>query len=248
MKWLILTLLIISSVQAAYEFPDEAFDISDEELNPSDLEVLRTRKEKYQRDESMVDPINSLTGLRDMRRYTGFDRTKLSASLHLNGHYEQLARLVGGEFSWLKRRENWSKAWWGFTLRTHRTQWGQITQNRSTGGEAVDQRPKDASQQLNSFGLGGAYRFKLFLDFFETKDVFETVQVFATYNTLADSFSKLNYQGYGLTTDYMLHKRTRTSFFYGGKFSYNLAYVQAKKSRNLSLGWYTFALETGFFY
>ncbi len=249
MKHLMLFLILISPAWAAYEDPNEAFELTLEEKDPSGEDILKTRKEKYTWDESLIYAYNSDLGIRDQRRYTGSDRNKMSASFHLNGQYEYLQKLMALEVTWLRRTDNWLKLWWGVTYRRATADWEVVTQNRSSGGEAAFKRPNDSEQAINTLGLGFGYRFKLFLDFFKTEDVFESVQAFATYNTLAEGFTGDNYTGYGLIADYGLHKRTRTSFFYGGKFSYNLAWVEGPGvDRNLSLGWYTFALELGFFY
>ena len=248
MKFL-LALLISFSSFAAYENPDEAFELTQEEKEPSGEDLLFKKKAKYDFDESLVYITNTELGIKDQRRFTGLDRNKLSASLHLNGQYEYLQKLLGFEVTYLRRMDNWSKLWVGGTIRRTATQWDQIsTKSDEGGGEAAFQRPNDAEQTLNTVGLGFGYRFKMFLDFFKTEDVFESVQAFATYNTLAEGFTGENYTGYGLTADYGLHKRTRQSFFYGAKFTYNLAWVELDKDRDFSLGWYTFALETGFIF
>ncbi len=248
MKFFIFALMFALPAMAAYENPEEAFDLTADELNPTHEEVEK-RKEKYKWDESLVSPYNSDLGINDDKRYTGRDRNKLSAAFHLNGQYERLQELRSFEVTWLRRSEAWHKLWWGATYRRAESQWDEITTNNQSGGESAFDRPGDADQTINSLGLGFGYRFKLFLDFFETKDVFESVQVFGTYNTLAEGFTGDNYKGYGMTADYGLHKRTRASFFYGGKFTYNIAWVEGPESnRTLSLGWYTFALEAGFIF
>ena len=249
MKFLWLTLLLTLPVWAAYENPEEAFELDPDELNPSDEDVARRKPERYQWDESLIAPLNSSLGIRDTKRYTGKDRNKLSAAFHLNGQYEHLQRLQAFEFTWLRRSDAWHKLWWGATYRRATTEWREITSDNKSAGEAAFDRPGDVEQTINTLGLGFGYRFKLLLDFFKTEDTFESVQVFGTYNTLAEGHTGDNYKGYGMTADYGLHKRTRTSFFYGGKFTYNISWVEGpEKDRTLSLGWYTFALEAGFFF
>lgn len=248
MRTFVFLLLLSPSLFAAYEEPSEAFLLDDEEERPSDRDVLQIYKEKYQRDESMVDPISSTTGVRDMRRYTSLDRNKLSLAFHLNGQYESLSGLQGFEASYLRRVDNWSKLWIGGTVRASSADFSEITKNKTTGLEAADQRPPNANQSIFGVGLGVAYRLKLFLDFFPTRDVFEFVTVYGMYNTVKDEFTSNSYAGYGLTTEYSLHKRSRTSFFYGGKFTHNISWVEEERNRNFSLGWYTFALEAGFIF
>lgn len=248
MKTLIFALLFALPALAAYENPDEAYDLTPEEQNPSDSDIIK-QSEKHLWDESWVSPYNSETGVQDNRRFTGKDRNKLSAAFHLNGQYERLQELTAFEVTWLRRSDAWHKLWWGATYRRAQSQWNEITSNNQSGGESAFNRPGDADQTINTLGLGFGYRFKLFLHFWALRDVFESVQAFATYNTLAEGHTGDNYKGYGMTADYGLHKRTRQSFFYGGKFTYNIAWVEGPESnRTLSLGWYTFALEAGFLF
>lgn len=248
MKYLILTLLFSTNLVAAYQHPDEAYNLDDEEVNPGDREIMQTYKEKYLRDESVVDPISSATGVRDMRRYTGLDRNKLSLGVHVNGQYEALSSLQSFEGSYMRRMDNWSKLWIGGTVRATSASFSEITQNKSSGPEAAFQRPNNSTQNIIGAGLGVAYRLKLFLDFYPMKDVFEFVNVYGMYNMMKDEFTGQTYSGYGLTTEYSLHKRTRSSFFYGAKFTHNISWVELNSSSNFSLGWYTFAFETGFIF
>ncbi len=248
MKYLILAFLFCAQSYAAYEEPAEAYLLGDEEVQPSDSDVLKNYKEKYQRDESMVDPISSTTGVRDMRRYSGLDRNKISMAFHLNGQYESLSGLQGFDGSYMRRVDNWSKLWIGGTVRASNADFSEITKNKSSGPEASFQRPPNANQTIVGVGLGVAYRLKLFLDFLPMQDVFEYVHVYGMYNTLKDEFSSKSYTGYGLTTEYSIHKRSRTSFFYGGKFTHNISWVEQERNSNFSLGWYTFALEAGFIF
>ena len=121
--------------------------------------------------------------------------------------------------------------------------------------ESASQRPGDSKNSVSGLGLGVGYRFKLLLDFFSTEDTFESIDVYANYIRMNDSFTEQDYAGYGLTTNYGIHKRVNTSFFYGGKFSYNLAAVKREKlgdeserNRSFALGWLSLALEMGFFF
>lgn len=239
--------------RAAYENPSEAFEISPDEENPTGDDVLNRRKEKYQRDEIMVYDSSNNLGFSDRRRWTGDDRNKLSASFHLNGQYEYLSQLQAIEATWLRRTDNWHKLWWGATFKHTNALFKDIADNNPNEAN-VTKRKGTASESINTFGIGVGYRLRLLLDFLQTDKVMETVQVFATYNTLHDSSTDFNYRGYGMVADYGLHWRTRSSFFWGGKFTYNLSWVERsqahtpQEARSLSLGWYTFALEGGFYF
>lgn len=247
---LITMCFLLPSTQAAYENPAEAFDLSPEEQEPTAEDVLNRRKEKFQRDELMVYDIDKDIGFADRRRWTGDDRNRLAAAFHLNGQYEFLRELQSIEVSWLRRTNNWHKLWWGAMLKQTNGEYGAMADNNPNEGIT---RERSEKQSLTTFGAGVGYRLRLLTDFIETDKTMETVNVFATYNTLGSDRSE-EYKGYGFTADYGLHRRTRSSFFWGGKFTYNLAWVERSQSntpqtgRSLSLGYYTFAFEAGFYF
>ena len=252
MKYLLLLLI---------SFPVFAgpFDLSEEELNPEAEEVLIKKPEKYLRDESMIYDFNTDLGIKDQRQYTGSDRNRFSVSGLINANYEQVSNVLGADVTYMRRSTRYNQIWWGGQFFTHRVNFDAVTQNRSTGnsttGEAAYQRPGDTKDTIMAGGLGVGYRFKLLLDFFHTEDVFEQIDVFANYLMMNEEFVDKKYQGFGLTANYGIHKRTSTSFFYGGKLSYNLASVtreaigdESKSDRSLSLGWLSLGFEMGFFF
>jgi hypothetical protein len=161
----------------------------------------------------------------------------------------------------MHRTTKFNQIWYGFQLFQHNATFDSITKNQTpepgdnANDESAFQRPGDTKNTVSGLGLGVGYRFKLLLDFFQTEDTFESIDVFANYIRLSESFIKKDYTGYGLTTNYGIHKRVNTTFFYGGKVSYNLAAVtreklgdESERNRSLSLGWLTLALEMGFFF
>lgn len=252
-KFLLLSLLFVPlSGQAS------VFDLTDEELEPESQEVLIKKPEKYQRNESMIYDLNTNLGIKDQRRYTGTDRNRLSFAGLLNGNYEHPIDLFGAEVNMMRRSSRYHQIWYGAQLFQHRTQFDVVTRNPNSSGansEGSFDRPGDAKNSILGLGLGVSYRFKLLLDFYPTEDVFETVDVFLNGIRFSESFANKTYSGYGLTTSYGLHKRSSTSFFYGGKFAYNLASVtrpaianESKSNRSLSLGWLSVGFEFGFFY
>lgn len=243
--------LLLPAARAAYENPSDAFDLSPEEVEPTGEDVLNRRKEKLQRDEIMVYDINDNTGVSDRRRWTGDDRNRLAGAVHLNGQYEYLAQSRAFEFSWLRRTDNWHKLWWGAMAKQTSGEFRSFATNNASEGV---NRAKDGDIGVTTFGAGMGYRFRLLMDFLQTDKTMETVNVFATYNTVDDDTSGNTYKGYGMTAEYGLHRRTRSSLFWGGKFTYNIAWVERNKNdtpqegRSLSLGYYSFALEAGFYF
>lgn len=251
MKYLLLLLLPLN-VYA------DLFDLSEEELNPEAEEILIKKPEKYLRHESMIYDFNTDIGIKDQRRYTGTDRNRLSIAGHINGNYEQVSDLLGGEITYMRRSTRYHQIWFGAQFFQHNTYFDAITQNVRTGGpnsEGSFNRPGDVKNTVMAAGLGVGYRFKLLLDFFNTEDVFESVDVFLNGIQLNETFIDQKYRGLGLTTNYGIHKRASTNYFYGGKISYNVASVtreaigqESRSERSLSLGWLSFALEMGFFF
>lgn len=253
MKYLLLLLLIpLTSFSSV-------LDLTEEEKNPDSEEILIKKREKYLRNESMIYNFNSDLGIKDQRQYTGTDRNRFSVAGHVSGDYEHMNNMFGADVNYMRRMENYSQIWYGFQFFHQSTYFDAITRNHTKGtnpnSETAYQRPGGTKNKLLAGGLGAGYRFKLLLDFFETEDMFESIDVFANYLELDESFISQKYKGYGLTTNYGLHKRSGTSFFYGGKMSYNIASVtrpaigtEKKSDRSLALGWMSIAFEMGFFF
>ncbi len=253
MNFLYLLLFFSTTVLA------DPFDLTEEELNPPTEEILIKKPQMHLRNESMIYDLDPSLGIKDQRKYTGTDRNRVSFSGLLSSDYEHILETVGVDFTYMRRTERYSQLWWGLQFASHRTEFGAITQNPSgstnPNSEAQNPRSDDAKSTVMAAGLGVGYRFKLLLDFFQTENAFENIDVYANGVELKESSSGLKYRGWGLTTNYGIHKRASTSFFYGGKLSYNLALVtreaiadESRSDRSLSLGWLTMGLELGFFF
>jgi hypothetical protein len=237
----------------------EAFELTREELDPEAQEVLIKKPEKYLRHESMIYDFNTDLGIKDQRRFTGGDRNRFSFAGHISGNYEHFQDLLGVEAAYMRRSTRYHQMWYGAQIFRHKTYFDSITKNQvasaQTGTEGSFQRPGNVDNNILGFGLGAGYRFKLLLDFYPTEDVFESIDVFLNGLQLEETYISKTYQGYGLSANYGIHRRTSTSYFYGGKFSYNLATVtraaianEKRTDRSLSVGWLSLAFEMGFFY
>ena len=185
----------------------------------------------------------------------------MSLAGHISGDYEHFNNLLGVDVSYMRRTERYNQIWYGFQIFQNQTIFNAITQNQdprpgdNVNDESNTQRPNNTKASVLAGGLGAGYRFKLLMEFIQTENVFESIDVFANYVTMDDKFSSHKYAGYGLTTNYGIHKRSSTNFFYGGKFSYNLASVtrsaigdESKSDRSFALGWLTLGLEMGLFF
>lgn len=252
MKYFLLLLLPLQAYGQDYGFTEE-------ELNPETEEILIRKPEKFLRDESMIYELNTELGIKDQRRYTGTDRNRFSMAGHLSAHYEQLTEILGIEVAYMRRSRSYNKIWYGGHFFRHKTYFDAISENPAGGtspnADSAFVRPGNVDNTVMGAGLGVGYRFKFLLHFYPTEDVFETVDVFVNGIQLDETFLGRNYRGFGLTTNYGIHKRSGTSFFYGGKISYNVASVtrepiaqESRSERSLSLGWLSLAFELGYFY
>ena len=256
MKFLFFILFVS---QAA--FAVDPFELPEEDIEPETQEILIKKPEKYLRNESMIYDFNTDLGINDQRKYTGTDRNKLSLSGHVSSDYEHVSNILGYDLNYMRRTTNYNQIWYGFQFFQHKSYFDAITQNQpanagdNVNDESQTQRPNNVKTNLLGTGLGVGYRFKLLMEFFQTEDVFESIDVFTNYIFMDDSYTRRHYKGYGLTTNYGIHKRSGSSFFYGGKFSYNMASVtrnkigtESKSDRSFTLGWLSVAFEMGFFY
>jgi hypothetical protein len=241
MKLIILLLLAFPCISLS----QTVFDLTEEELNPSPEEVLVRRRERFLRDESIIYDLDTTYGVQGERRYTGTDANRLSFAGHFNADYEQITELLGIEFNYMRRGKRYHRAWWGIQGFAHNTFFHVLSVTPS----------RDTSSNIRGIGPGAGYRFKLLLDFLPTENVFESVDVFVNYLEFEEGITKQIHRGYGLSTNYGIHKRTNSNFFWGGKFSYNIGLVSRPtletedgKRTSLTLGWLSYALELGFFY
>jgi hypothetical protein len=245
-----LVFLFFSQLAGASDY----LQLSEEELNPSTKEILIQKPEKHLRSESVIYDLNTELGIKDQRRFTGSDKHKIAMAGHLSGQYEFLTDLLGAELNYMYRLDRYNRIWIGAQIFQHQSFFDSVAKNRSSEDSTVS-RPNNTNIGLMGYGPGMSYRFKLLLDFIETEDVFETIDVFINYVTFADRYVNQTYQGFGLTTNYGLHKRSGTNFFYGGKISYNVASVSRSKfadeidsKRSYAIGWLGLGFELGFFF
>lgn len=253
MKFLLLLLPLTT-------FANEFYYLPDAELNPEADEVLIKKPEKYQRHETMIYDFDSTLGIKDQRQYTGADKNRLAFSGHVSGAYEHLVDILGFEAQYYRRSSRFDQIWWGAQLFRVDAKFDAVTQNHTGSSANADADPNllrngDSKSAVLGFGPGVSYRFKLLLDFWKAEDWFENIDVFANYIIFQDKDIGKDYNGYGLTTSYGLHRRSNTNVYYGGKFSYNIASVtreaigdEGVTNRSLTLGWLTLGFEIGFFY
>jgi len=251
----------LSLAWAQYEDPQNVLELTDEEINPSRQDIGIKKTEKYQRNDSLFQTADSSNGAFSDRIYTGDDRHKVLGAYLLQGNYEQLNQQQGLEFTYMYKNPSWKNTWWGLTFRQTQTKFKFITNTpEATAGssptsEALEPRKSNDPQALTQAGFGGGYRFKLLLDFLPTNNVFETIDFFITHNRMNDTEQSKVFTGFGMLVDYSLLKRTGSSFFYGGKFNYNMALVsrdiidtESKAETRLTLSWFSLGFVMGYFF
>ena len=241
-------------------FAADPFDLTEEERDPDTQEILIKKPEKYLRHESMIYDLNTDLGINDQRKYTGTDANRFAIAGHVSADYEHVTNILGYEFNYMRKTSRFNQIWYGMQFFQNKTFFDAITQNHSSdsgnaNAESQTQRPNNVQSKVLGFGPGVGYRLKLLMEFLPTEDVFETIDVYGNYVIMDDDYTKNEYKGYGLTTNYGIHKRSGSNFFYGGKLSYNIASVtrrqignESKSDRTFTLGWLSVAFELGFFY
>lgn len=185
--------------------------------------------------------------------YTGTDRNRFSLGAHMSSNYQDPNELVSLEILFSRRLEGFTQAWISFMAKNTRATYDAIAEEIQTNNANVNRI--ESTQTLTTLGAGGGYRFKALSRAWNTDRIFETMDVFLTYTSHLDSSEDAKYQGWGLQTDYGLHYRAGESFFYGGKFSYNIVTAQRAaeedeklKDRSLVFGWLSLGLELGYYY
>jgi hypothetical protein len=259
MKFLFLMLIYSYSSFASYENPQEALELPPEDKRPSMEDVIINKPEKYQKHETVINELNTSLGIKDKRQYTGRDNSQFDLAYHGSARPGEISKLSSFEASYMRRTKNYSQIWWGGMIKITKAPFSLVSDNQKANAtddvndESQFQRPESANSNITTFGFGAGYRFKLLLDFKKTKDIFEQVNAFATYNQWNESFIGKAYKGYGLTTDYLIYKRSSTSFLYGLKYSYNFALMERSaiasekaQDRSLVLSYSSLAFEIGY--
>lgn len=216
------------------------------------------KKDVTLQDESIIYDMNKETGIKDKSHYTGRDDYKFSGNYL--GHWElnKFTEISSFDVHFSKRFDDfWVETFLSRTAATFKA----ISENKTSNvgaistSEARFQRPAEAKELLLSGGVGVGYRFKMIYQFIETSDVFETITAYLVRHMLDESYRSENYNGYGVRADYGIHKRTSTSFFYGGRLSYNFGMVKRRladqesdSEGSLALSWLAFGFEAGYYF
>lgn len=255
---ILFTMLVLFS--ALSSLAQSRLELYQDEENYKKLsnDQLLDKKDVTLQDESIIYDMNKETGIKDKSHYTGRDEYKFSGNYL--GHWElnKFTTISSFDVHFSKRFDDfWIETFLSRTAATFKA----ISENKThninaqSTSESRFQRPDAAKELLLSGGVGVGYRFKMIYQFIETADVFETVTAYLVRHMLDESYRNDDYNGYGVRADYGIHKRTSTSFFYGGRLSYNFGMVkrhladgESDSEGSLALSWMAIGFEAGYYF
>lgn len=262
-KLLLLTFLMINYSTSWAQY-DNAIN---EVFEQKDLKKLNQKKfnkdhHKYMANERMIGQYDDELGIINEAHYSGLDNSRFSIAYHFSHDYQDFGEISSLDFQYSNRMRSYSDLWWGVQYKSVRADFHAISDNRSKSATEPDtaeeniQRNDNDIQVLTIFGGGVGYRFKFLLDFIDIKkNMFETTMVYFNRVTHNDKSIDKIYNGWGTTMEYGIHNRSGSSFFYGGKLSYNLTSTireqignEGEKSRTFVTGWTDLAFEFGYYY
>ncbi len=201
---------------------------------------------------------NDDSGFGQTNYFTGEDNNRISFNYQFGTRPNKAFSHIQGDLLFGSRFEQF---WLEGVLSYIRTTFEHISENRSleeTGTNSENSFPRADAQTetLYVIGLGPGYRFPVPLEYFRERDFFHHISTFLTYNRLQEDLRKKTYVGPGLRTSLSFHKRMGPGYHIGLGFSYNLASVkrsaveeeEASTNRKLTLSWYTYGINLGFYF
>lgn len=247
---------LLNTAKAELKYYDKA------DINKQD-EILE-KKEVTLINEEFISSTDEELGLVEDARYSGVDTSQYSVLGHTAFHHSLLSSHAGVEVNYARKISNF---WLELFFAQINSTWRIVGENRqnadptTTGSATVVSedtlfRGKDTTEKLTQFGGGLRYRFKFFWEFFNNERLFQTVSALITYTSLQEGETGEKYTGLGPRVDYGIQKRSSKHFFYGLRFSYQLAFVKRKSkdslegtnNRRINLAWPSFAFELGLIY
>lgn len=258
MKVIILMLILIlqscSLTRTTESLRDEEFLLRQVPADRLTTGDINDYPHTYLTTDSILEDEDTSTGLISDSYYTGLDSTRFSISANYSQDYEDPTKVQMFDFQYFSRLDNsYRQYWWGLQIKTATAKYSAIAEE-STSNTGAGERA-DNLQGFTIFGLGASHRFRALASEFFTDRFFETIAVFGNYVIHADETDAERYTGYGYTAEYGLNYRPTKSLFYGGKFSYNWAWVERGKdgdeslpARSLTFGWLTLGFELGYYF
>jgi len=246
---------LLSINQNAWGQPAAPLEFYEVETTSNEDDII-LKKEIHLKNEILLEEKDSDNKITE-KYYTKNDRSTFSVRGHVNENLFNSNKLLGLEAAYSVRI---SSLFYEVFFTAIQAQFDAITENRTIGlntrnavAEENYYRPGDTLQSLYNMGFGVGYRFKLHLDFFDTRKIFQTTYAYLVYHQLEESFRSERYTGFGPRLDYGLYYRWNKIVSYGLKFSYNFGIVRREGSslerntdKRLFLSYLTLALDLSY--
>jgi len=252
-------LVFTFSYSAKAEFIERERLLQQEDPASLTPQRLSNDSEVYLFSDSLLRDADEDLGILKDYYFTGNDKSRISFSVHLSSDYSDPGKVSTLQGQYLSKFNDYKQLWWGLQIKRTSAKYSALADEiESTTGHTDSDSlitRGDETQSMTTLGIGIGQRFRMFGDFIESNKVFETAMIFVNAVSHLDSATSTTYQGYGFTAEYGVHYRSNESFFYGGKFAYNLASVvreaksdEKQEDRSLVFGWPSLAFEFGYYY
>ena len=180
------------------------------------------------------------------------DSSRISALYHINTSPTNATALTSIEFNYAKKLKY---SWLELSYVQTATTFAEVAQNNEMATALTSDQLLEGSSTITSFAVGFGYRTSLIQNIIQSDRYFESISAMATYNSFSDELMENSFRGFGLKTDFGIHKRISSSIHLGVKFSYNLATVQREATEgevssdtSLNLNWVSFALDGSIYF
>lgn len=189
--------------------------------------------------------------------YTGKDKNRFFMSYQFSSNYEEPNGVTSLELGFQRKMEDFKDTWFTLTLKRTIAEYDEIADESTSSGTNADGNTTrfNAQQSFTTIGGGIGYRFRALSDLIENDRFFETCFAVLNYSAHLDNATGKKYNGFGMNMDYGLHYRSTSSFYYGGKLSYNIMPMvrepedeEKREARSLVFGWTSLGVEIGYFY
>jgi hypothetical protein len=260
MKYIILFTLLFS-LNSFAQGTDDPFRVKpDKSYSHQDV---KEQKEILLLEDSILEDIDKVVGLKNTDHFTKWDNTRLSINYHTTVDITKIQTLSSFDIKFSRKMQHFTGLWWSFLAKKTFANFDAVSENPTPDAAADpssdrfpnNARPATSKQDILQVGLGLSYRFKFILPWREVKNFFEEIHVLLSAVSHTEGFSKLDYSGYGLIVEYEIYKRSSKKFFYGGKLSYNIADVTREvpsaldlNDGRLLLSWMSLGFNMGFYF
>jgi hypothetical protein len=251
-RFTLLLLIICYSVTTLAAGTDDPFFVKDDREYKA--EELKAKKEVMLLEESIIEDVDKVIGVKNNDHFTKWDNTRFTLSYQTAADITKIKALNSFDIKFQKKMKSVSSLWWSLSFRKTLANFDQVSENSSltTGNDVI---PETTQTDINQLGFGIAYRFKFLFPWREAKNWFEEIHVIFNATSMTEAYLKNSYSGYGLITEYEVYKRSSKKLFYGAKLIYSISDVSRtvpsgedlNKGR-LLLAWLSLGFNIGFYF